>query len=55
MVYDKEKLFRRLDTSEMKELHEPSVAYARNTELPTFFGQPMLKGTFTTSIPDQRC
>ncbi len=29
-----------------KEVREPSVAYARNTEIPTFFGRPMLKGTF---------
>jgi site-specific DNA-methyltransferase (adenine-specific) len=25
---------------------EPTVAYARNTEIPTFFGQPMLRGAY---------
>ena len=29
-----------------KNLREPAVIYARNTEIPTFFGQPMLKGTY---------
>ena len=28
------------------ELREPSALYARNKEIPTFFGQPLLKGTF---------
>ena len=27
-------------------VREPAVAYARNTEIPTFFGQPMLKGAY---------
>ena len=27
--------------------NEPSATYARNTEIPTFFGQPMLRGRFT--------
>lgn len=27
-------------------IRTPSVAYARNTEVPTFFGQPMLKGVY---------
>lgn len=26
---------------------EPAATYARNVEIPTFFGQPMLKGEFT--------
>ena len=30
-----------------KNLREPAVIYARNTEIPTFFGQPMLKGTYS--------
>ena len=28
-------------------LREPAVGYARATTVPTFFGQPMLKGTYT--------
>jgi len=36
-----------LELDENKELREPSAMYARNTEIPTFFGQPLLKGTFT--------
>jgi len=28
------------------ELREPSALYTRNKEIPTFFGQPVLKGTF---------
>src|SRR5579884_1019605 len=32
---------------EEKEIREPSASYARNVELPTFFGELMLKGTFT--------
>lgn len=28
------------------ELREPAVEYARNREIPTFFGQPMLRGSF---------
>lgn len=35
-----------LDLAEKKTLHEPSSLYARNTEIPTFFGEPMLKGSF---------
>lgn len=27
-------------------MREPSAAYSRNTEVPTFFGQPMLKGIY---------
>lgn len=34
------------ELDEKKELHEPSAMYARNTEIPMFFGQPMLKGSF---------
>src|SRR5260370_38504741 len=36
-----------LELDENQELREPSAMYARNTEIPTFFGQPLLKGTFT--------
>ncbi len=52
-MYDKKNLSEELETAKMKELHEPSVAYTRNTELPTFFGQPMLKGTFIEVEKDQ--
>jgi len=30
----------------MTAIREPSLVYARNTEIPTFFGQPMLKGEY---------
>jgi len=26
---------------------EPTAVYARNTEIPIFFGEPMLRGMFT--------
>jgi site-specific DNA-methyltransferase (adenine-specific) len=29
------------------EMREPAAGYARNTEIPTFFGQPMLRGSLT--------
>jgi site-specific DNA-methyltransferase (adenine-specific) len=29
-------------------LNEPAAAYARNADLPTFFGEPMLQGRFET-------
>jgi len=29
-------------------LKEPAVGYARSTEIPTFFGQPLLQGAFTS-------
>ncbi len=35
------------------QVREPAVAYARNTEIPTFFGQPMLKGAYATLDPAQ--
>lgn len=35
-----------VETVGIKELQEPSATYGRNTEIPTFFGQPMLKGSF---------
>jgi hypothetical protein len=35
-----------LELDEKKELHDPTAMYARNTEIPTFFGQPILKGSF---------
>ena len=34
------------DILEIKELREPSAAYIRNIEIPTFFGEPMLNGSF---------
>ena len=34
-------------------LKEPGADYARNTEVPTFFGQPMLKGERTSVDPAQ--
>ena len=40
---------RNLHSSESKkppEIREPTVEYDRNKEIPTFFGQPMLKGSF---------
>jgi site-specific DNA-methyltransferase (adenine-specific) len=33
------------------QVREPAVAYARNTEIPTFFGQPMLKGAYAELDP----
>ncbi|HJT58221.1 MAG TPA: site-specific DNA-methyltransferase, partial [Ktedonobacteraceae bacterium] len=42
-----------LELVDKKELHEPSATYARNTEIPTFFGQQMLKGTFLETGSDQ--
>ncbi len=38
---------------EQFEIHEPSGAYARNKDIPTFFGQPMVKGSFVPIDPDQ--
>lgn len=34
--------------SKLLEIHEPTTEYARNKNIPTFFGQPMVKGTFVT-------
>src|SRR3990172_8554641 len=34
-------------------LQEPAAAYARNTEMPTFFGQSMLKGKRAALDPTQ--
>ncbi len=34
-----------------QDIREPSGAYARNNEIPTFFGQPMLKGAYATIEP----
>ena len=31
---------------------EPSATYARNTEIPTFFGKPMLRGEFFDVDPE---
>jgi site-specific DNA-methyltransferase (adenine-specific) len=33
------------------QVREPAVAYARNTQIPTFFGKPMLKGAYATLDP----
>ncbi len=35
-----------LELNKKRELHEPSVIYSRNTEIPSFLGQPMLAGSF---------
>ena len=35
------------------EIREPSGGYARNKDIPTFFGQPMVKGSFVQIDPDQ--
>ena len=35
------------------QVREPTAAYARNTEIPTFFGQPMLKGAYAVFDPAQ--
>ncbi len=32
--------------AEQSEIQEPSAKYARNKEVPTFFGQPMVRGSF---------
>src|SRR6266576_3016967 len=42
-----------LELVDKKELHEPSAMYARNTKIPTFFGQPMLKGSFVQTDSNQ--
>ena len=34
-------------------LKEPSATYARNNEIPTFFGKPILKGEFIQIDPDK--
>jgi site-specific DNA-methyltransferase (adenine-specific) len=34
------------ESAEQLEIQEPVAEYARNKEVPTFFGQPMLKGSF---------
>ena len=34
------------ETVEQQELREPSSIYTRNTQMPTFFGQPILRGTY---------
>ncbi|MFN8490642.1 MAG: site-specific DNA-methyltransferase [Caldilineaceae bacterium] len=34
-------------------LREPSAEYTRNKDIPTFFGQPMVKGTFVHIEPTQ--
>ncbi len=35
------------ETSNTTVLREPAVSYARNADIPTFFGEPMLQGRFT--------
>jgi site-specific DNA-methyltransferase (adenine-specific) len=37
-----------------KQVREPVVEYARSTAVPTFFGQPMLRGTYTQVEPTDR-
>ncbi len=34
-------------TAEISVIWEPSIEYARNKEIPTFFGQPLVKGSFS--------
>jgi hypothetical protein len=34
-------------TAEISVIREPSIEYARNKEIPTFFGQPLVKGSFS--------
>jgi site-specific DNA-methyltransferase (adenine-specific) len=34
-------------SAEQLELREPATVYNRNKEIPTFFGEPMLKGSFS--------
>ncbi len=34
-------------------VQEPVAEYARNRDIPTFFGQPMLKGRYTQIDPTQ--
>lgn len=40
--------FLRQERSSESVLKEPAVGYARSTKIPTFFGQPMLQGAFTS-------
>ncbi len=35
------------ESVDQPEIREPTADYIRNKEIPTFFGQPMLKGSFT--------
>lgn len=37
----------------MIEMREPSAEYMRNKEIPSFFGRPMLKGSYTQIDPTQ--
>lgn len=37
----------------IEEIREPSAEYARNKEIPRFFGQPMLKGSYAQIDPTQ--
>jgi hypothetical protein len=37
----------------MIEVREPLAEYARNKEVPSFFGQPMLKGSYAQIDPVQ--
>jgi len=39
--------------AEQLEIREPSGEYARNKDIPTFFGKPMVKGSFTQIDPTQ--
>ncbi len=39
---------------ENKTAREPAVEYARSTAVPTFFGQPMLRGTYVQIEPTDR-
>ena len=38
-------------TRNAAQVREPAVAYARNAEIPTFFGEPMLKGVYAELDP----
>ncbi len=35
-------------------IHEPSAEYARTKDIPAFFGQPLLKGTFAPIDADRQ-
>lgn len=40
-----------VELTRQKEIREPAAGYARNKEIPTFFGQPMMKGVYSPLDP----
>ena len=44
---------KRQTIAQQLEIREPSGGYARNKDIPTFFGRPMVKGSFVQIDPAQ--